>query len=115
MPTLFMVELAVADPAASQSWYEAVLGLTAALADPATGFVLLEDGRGGRLALKPGTPNPGGVTLHFEVGDVDDALRKHGLVADGPVTVSAEGYREAFVRDPNGYRVGLFEWVEKQN
>ena len=108
MPALFMVELAVADVAASRRWYEAALGLTAALEDPATGFALLEDGRGGRLALKPGAPAPGGVTLHFEVPDLEAALR--GLAADGPVTASAEGYREAFVRDPDGYRVGLFAW-----
>ncbi len=115
MPTLFMVEIAVADPDVSRSWYVAALGLTAVLADPATGFVLLEDGRGGRLALKPGGANPGGVTLHFEVADLDAALWAGGLVADGPVVVSAEGYREAFVRDPDDYRVGLFEWVQKQD
>ncbi len=112
MPTLFMTELAVADPAVSRAWYEAVLGLTAVLADPATGFVLLADGRGGRLALKPGVPCPGGATLHFEVPEVDCALRECRLVADGPATVSPEGYREAFVRDPDGYRIGLFAWVQ---
>jgi catechol 2,3-dioxygenase-like lactoylglutathione lyase family enzyme len=110
MPTLFMVELAVADPAASRGWYEAALGLATVVADPATGFVVLDDGRGGRVALKPGTPNPGGVTLHFEVPDVDAALRDGGLATDEPVKVSPEGYREAFVRDPDGYRVGLFAW-----
>lgn len=111
MPALFMVELAAADVAASRRWYEAALGLRVMLEDPATGFVLLEDGRGGRVALKPGTPAPGGVVLHFEVPDVDAALR--GLAPDGPVATSAEGYREAFVRDPDGYRVGLFAWVRR--
>lgn len=104
-----MVELAAADPAASRRWYEAALGLVVELDDPATGFILLADGRGGRVALKRGTPAPGGVVLHFEVPDVEAARR--GLVADGPVIESAEGYREAFVRDPDGYRVGLFAWV----
>ncbi|MFO0800316.1 MAG: VOC family protein [Gemmataceae bacterium] len=109
MPTLFMVELAVADPAASRTWYEATLGMKVETVDASTGFVLLQDGRGGRLALKPGTPNRGGVTLHFEVADVDAAVQ--GLRPDGPAVDSPEGYREAFVRDPDGYRVGLFAWV----
>jgi catechol 2,3-dioxygenase-like lactoylglutathione lyase family enzyme len=110
MPILFMVELAAADPAASRVWYEEVLGLKFLLADAATGFVLLGDDRGGRVALKAGTPTPGGVTLHFEVPDVDAALRERGLVAVGPTTVSSEGYREVFVHDPDGYRIGLFAW-----
>ncbi len=107
MPVLFMVELAVADVVASRHWYESVLGLAVTLEDSATGFVLLEDRRGGRVALRPGTPAPG-VVLHFEVPDVEAALAECGLVADGLATASAEGYREAFVRDPDGYRVGLF-------
>ncbi|QDU20159.1 VOC family protein [Urbifossiella limnaea] len=109
MPTLFMVELAVADAAASRRWYEVTLGMKVVTVDASTGFALLQDERGGRLALKPGTPNPGGVTLHFEVADVAAAIR--GLRPDGPAVVSPEGYREAFVRDPDGYRVGLFAWT----
>lgn len=107
-----MVELAVADTAAARSWYEQKLGLRAVLTDPATDFVLLADGRSGKLALRSGGANPGSVALHFEVPDVDAALRESGLVAEGPVVTSPEGYREAFVRDPDGYRVGLFDWVK---
>lgn len=111
MPTLFMVELAVADVAASRAWYEAALGLKVVTSDPATGFTLLQDERGGRVALKPGTPYPGAVTLHFKVADVEAALREGALLSDDPVRVSPEGYHEAFVRDPDGYRVGLFAWL----
>jgi catechol 2,3-dioxygenase-like lactoylglutathione lyase family enzyme len=110
MPTLFMVELAVADVIASRAWYETTLGLKVVTSDAATGFVLLQDGRGCRVALKPGVPNPGGVTLHFEVADVDVTVRESRVVPDGPAVVSPEGYREVFVRDPDGYRVGLFAW-----
>jgi len=110
MPTLFMVELAVADVAAARAWYETTLGLKVVVSDAATGFVLLQDARGARVALKSGTPNPGGVVLHFEVADVDAFLRERGIASDGPVAVSAEGYREVFVRDPDGNRVGLFAW-----
>ena len=105
-----MVELAVADVAVSRAWYEATLGLRVVMSDAATGFLVFQDDRGGRVALKPGTPNPGGVVLHFEVADVESFLQERAVAAVGPVTASAEGYREAFVRDPDGYRVGVFAW-----
>ena len=49
--TLYMVELRVADVAASAAWYRR-LGFTDTTHDPATGFTLLET-TGGRLALRP--------------------------------------------------------------
>jgi catechol 2,3-dioxygenase-like lactoylglutathione lyase family enzyme len=106
--TLFMTEIRVRDLAVSLAWYRDVLGLTVTLLDAANGFALL-DAAGGRLALKQGEAGAG-VTLHFEVADLDAALTSRGLVPEEVVT-SAEGYREAFVRDPDGYRVGVFEWV----
>ncbi len=96
---LYMLELAVADPAASAAWYADRLGLRVTLRDPATGFTLLE-APGGRLALKPGTPTPGGVKLHFEVDD---------LPADAEA--SPEGYRKVTLRDPDGYAVVLFAFT----
>jgi catechol 2,3-dioxygenase-like lactoylglutathione lyase family enzyme len=107
---LFMTELAVADLAASVGWYRDRLGLRVLLLDAANGFALLQGDGGGRLALKAGTPAPGGVTLHLEVPDLAAELGRLGL-ADTPVKDSPEGYREAFVRDPDGYAVGLFEWT----
>lgn len=104
-----MTELAVRDIAVSLAWYRDRLGLRVVLLDAPNGFALLE-GQGGRLALKAGTPVPGGVTLHVEVADLAAGLDRLGL-ADTPVKTSDEGYREAFVADPDGYAVGLFEWV----
>jgi predicted enzyme related to lactoylglutathione lyase len=69
-------------------------------------FVLFDGG----VALKGGTPAPGGVVLHFNVSDLDAELTRLGVVAS-PVEESAEGYREAFTADPDGYRIGLFEWT----
>ncbi len=108
-----MTELAVRNLPAAVAWYRDVLGLVLKLLDEATGFALLECD-GGRLALKVGGVG-GGVTLHFRVADLDGELARlagHGVVPDRPPIVSNEGYREAFVRDADGYRVGLFEFVE---
>lgn len=105
-----MTELAVGDLAASVAWYRDRLGLRVALLDAANGFALLQGDAGGRLALKSGTPAPGGVTLHFEVADLAAELARLGS-SGTPVKESPEGYREAFIRDPDGYAVGLFEWV----
>ena len=105
-----MTELAVADLTASLAWYRDRLGFRVVLLDAANGFALLQGDAGGRLALKAGVPTPGGVTLHFQVADLAAELARLG-VPDVSFTESREGYREAFVTDPDGYRVGLFEWV----
>lgn len=105
--TLFMTEIHVPDLAVSLAWYRDVLGLSVKLLDGPNGFALLE-ADGGRVALKEGDGGSG-VTLHFQVADLDAEFARTGLVPEEVVT-SAEGYREAFVRDPAGNRVGVFEW-----
>jgi catechol 2,3-dioxygenase-like lactoylglutathione lyase family enzyme len=107
--TLFMTEIAVADFEASVAWYRDRLGLRVELLDGANRFALLRGESGGRLALKAGTPTPGGVRLHFEVTNLDADLARFDAVAEPP-KASAEGYRRAVVHDPDGYAVGLFEW-----
>lgn len=112
--TLFMVELTVPDLAASAAWYATVIGLSVKLTDDANGFVLLE-GKSGRLSLKRGDPNPGGVRLHFEVANLDVELTRleaAGVRPASPAKASPEGYRRAVYLDPDGYEIGLFEWVE---
>lgn len=111
---LFMVEVVVADWTASVRWYVHVLGLRAVLEDRDRRFLLLEAGAG-RIALKQGPPfeNRGAVRLVFRVEDVDGAReRLIGLgVEVGPVSESAEGYREARLADPDGTPIRLFSWV----
>jgi catechol 2,3-dioxygenase-like lactoylglutathione lyase family enzyme len=106
--TLFMTELSVADFAASLAWYRDVLGLRVKHLDQANRFVLFDGG----VALKVGTPMPDGVVLHFNVSDLDVELFRLTAagVAASPVEESTEGYREAFLTDRDGYRIGLFEW-----
>ncbi|HVK16069.1 MAG TPA: VOC family protein [Fimbriiglobus sp.] len=101
-----MTELSVADFAASLAWYRDVLGLRVKHLDVANRFVLFDGG----VALKGGTPAPGGVVLHFNVSDLNAELTRLGVAAS-PVEESAEGYREAFTDDPDGYWIGLFEWT----
>jgi catechol 2,3-dioxygenase-like lactoylglutathione lyase family enzyme len=108
--TFFMAEIAVADFDASLAWYRDRLGLKVELVDAANRFVLLRCQGGGRLALKAGIPSPGGVRLHFEVSNLDEELTRFDEITEPP-KASAEGYRRAVVRDPDGYTVCLFEWV----
>ena len=115
-PDLFLVEIVVTDFARSLAWYRDALGLAVVLHDEPTRFALLRGPGSGQLALKggSGSANPDGVRLHFFQPDLDAALGRLiglGIVPDGPPRVSPEGYRAATLRDPDGYRVYLFEWV----
>jgi predicted enzyme related to lactoylglutathione lyase len=108
---LSFTELTVADWPAAVAWYRDVLGLTVELRDEAGRFALLRAG-GGRLALKAGTPQPGTVLLAFAVDDLAaelECLAGRGVYPEGPVKASAEGYRRALLRDPDGHRLCLFD------
>ena len=108
-----MVELRVADGPASAAWYAAALGLRVRLTDAATGFVLLAGDGGAKLALKPGVPVPGGVTVHWQTPDLPAAVARLTAagVAVGPLKTSPEGYTRAAVTDPDGYAVVVFGWT----
>ncbi len=111
--TLFQIELTVADWPRSLGWYTSVLELPLLLRDDAGHFALLQAGST-RIALKAGQPNPGTVLLTFEVRSLDAALQalaKHGVTPSGLIKTSPEGYRRALIRDPDGYRLSLFEWL----
>ena len=61
----------------------------------------------------PGGPVAAGVKLHLCVADLDaevERLRGIGVVPDGAVKASGEGYRRARFADPDGVPVVLFEW-----
>ena len=118
MIALFMVEVRVADWAASARWYVEVLGLQPILEDRDRRFLLLEAGPT-RIALKEGAEvaDRGAVRLVFRVGDLDAARdRLVGLgVEVGPITESDEGYREARLTDPEGTPIHLFAWVARED
>jgi catechol 2,3-dioxygenase-like lactoylglutathione lyase family enzyme len=110
---LFMIELTVADLAISLAWYRDRLGLRVQVLDEAGRFALLDSGQV-RLALRQGSPAPGTTKVVFETGDLEARLQTlvdKGVHADGPIKQSPEGYRRAFIRDPDGHVIGLFEWT----
>jgi predicted enzyme related to lactoylglutathione lyase len=109
--SLAFVELAVSDWPASVAWYRDVLGLSLILLDDTGRFALFQAGEG-KLALKAGAAQPGGVLVAFAVADLPAELERLtvlGVVPEGPVKDSPEGYRRAVVRDPDGYRLSLFD------
>jgi hypothetical protein len=101
MTTLYMTEIIVRDVAVSADWYEQ-WGFTIEHSDMPRGFLLLHDGHGGRLALKQGSPTPGGITIHLHV----DSL------PPGDIKISEEGYRRVKLTDPDGYTIVAFEWTQ---
>jgi predicted enzyme related to lactoylglutathione lyase len=109
---LYFVQLAVADWPAAVAWYRDVFGLRLAFRNDADRFALFDAG-GCRVALKHGAPEPGSALLTFEVDDLPAALARlagHGVVPEAPAETSPEGYRRALLRDPDGYRLCLFDW-----
>ena len=104
--------LTVADWPAAVAWYRDVLGLRVLLRVEADRFALLTAGTG-RVALKAGTPQPGTLLLTFEVDDLPAEMTRlaaAGVVPERPPRASPEGYRRAEQRDPDGYRICLFDW-----
>ena len=111
IPTLAFVELRVADWPAAVAWYRDLLGLPVVLHVEADRFALLQAGPA-NLALKAGQPQPGTILLSFEVVDLPAALARLealGVSPEAPLKVSPEGYRRALLRDPDGYRLCLFD------
>jgi catechol 2,3-dioxygenase-like lactoylglutathione lyase family enzyme len=107
----YMVELPVRDLGESVAWYRDRLGMHLTHLDEVHGFALLE--ATSRLALKRASIITMNVTLHFHVDSLDELLAhlaRHAIALDAPPKQSDEGYRRIFVRDPDGHRVGFFEW-----
>jgi predicted enzyme related to lactoylglutathione lyase len=108
---LAFVELQVADWPAAVAWYRDVLGLAVVLRVEADRFALLKAGSG-QVALKAGRPRPGSALLAFEVEDLPAELERLaalGVTPEAPMKTSPEGYRRALLRDPDGYRLCLYD------
>lgn len=108
--TLAFVELTVSDWERSRQWVREVLRLDELLVDHAGRFALFAAGSA-RLALKEGTPTPGGVVLSFEVEQLAPWLAHLGEQA-GPIKQSPEGYRRLRLQSPDGHTFVLFEWTQ---
>jgi lactoylglutathione lyase len=114
------VRLLVDDPAAAFRFYKDELGLTPAFGaegeayasfDTGTGSVAIfaRDGQAGVVDLRA----PGDSTLLvLEVDDVDaDVARLGSAVVAGPIDQPDWGGRVAYVRDPSGNLIELFQTI----
>lgn len=114
---LYMTELSVTDIAKSLAWYRDKLGLHVRIHDTDKKYVQFD--AGGQLSLREHR-DTGKVDSHaivyFEVENLTAELvrlSKLSIVPDDDTTESEEGYRRAILRDPDGHRIGLFEWIRK--
>lgn len=112
---LFMVELTVKNWSITFPWYRDVLNLPLTDHYQPGQFALFQAGATG-IALKAGDSNPGTILLTMQVDYLEEELQRLaslGVKPVEPLKTSEEGYRRALLRDPEGYRICLFEWLEK--
>ncbi|MBF9061374.1 VOC family protein [Rhodobacterales bacterium HKCCSP123] len=114
-------EIPVGDLDAGTAFYEAVTGcrLERQSMGPNDTAVFVTDppmGAGG-VHLYPGKPAPGGVgpTVHLAIADrLEDAIARvvpaGGAVVSPPIAIPAG--RFAYITDPDGNSIGLFEAAE---
>ena len=108
-----MLELRVADWARSIDWYRAFTAQEPVLLDITHQFALFRCGDA-QIALKQGVPHIGSVLIYFQVSDLEAwaaACETHSILPTSPMQISDEGYRRLRFTDPDGYDVGLFEWI----
>jgi len=107
-----MIELTVADLARSLAWYRDRFSFALLLHDEPHGFALLQAGTT-KLAFKQGVPVPGNVRVVFETTHLDEWIRSCESLGDhlSPTTISAEGYRQTVLYDPDGHTLAVFEWL----
>lgn len=114
---LAVTTIAVTDLDRAKRFYQEQVGLT--LLDEAPFACRFGAGMGSQLSVRRGQPNVGQTVAHFEVDDIDTAVRD--LVARGVTfqeyeTPKTEGFiaqlgpaRAAWFTDPDGNVIGLRE------
>ncbi len=96
-----------------------VLGLTLIVDSPASNYARLECPDGGTTFSLHESENvsPAGVSFYFEVQDVDarvKELEELGMSFEDPPTDKRHLWREAWTRDPDGYRIGVYHAGENR-
>jgi len=117
-PSLYCVEIRTSRWHECLSWYRDRLGMQVAVRIEEDGYALLTDGTQ-RIALlsRPATDDASTrITLAFEVDDFDQALRQSDAGEDTavPSDPDSEGIRHATISDPDGNRIKLFAWPERE-
>jgi catechol 2,3-dioxygenase-like lactoylglutathione lyase family enzyme len=113
--SLAVTTIAVTDLERAKAFYEKQVGLR--LIDENPGSCRFAAGLGSQLSVRRGQPNMGQTVAHFEVDDIDVAVREltaRGIVFEEyetPKTVSGIAQigpaRGAWFKDPDGNVLGL--------
>ncbi|MEO1240781.1 MAG: VOC family protein [Pseudomonadota bacterium] len=95
------------------------LGLTLIVNSPDNGYARFECADGGTTFSLHETENvhAAGASFYFEVDDVDarvSALKTAGLVFEAEPVDQRWLWREAWTRDPDGYRVAIYHAGENR-
>jgi predicted enzyme related to lactoylglutathione lyase len=114
---LAVTTIAVTDLDRAKRFYQEQVGLT--LLDEAPFACRFGAGMGSQLSVRRGQPNVGQTVAHFEVADIDAAVRDlvgRGVTFQEYETPKTEGFiaqlgpaRAAWFTDPDGNVIGLRE------
>lgn len=102
----------------SIAFYEK-LGLLLIVNSPDNGYARFECPDGGSTfsVHEAKEFSPKGASIYFEVEDVDavvDALKEKGVAFETEPTDKPHLWREAWCRDPDGYRIGIYNAGENR-
>ncbi len=115
---LNQVTIAVSNLERSIAFYEKI-GLVLIVNSPGNNYARFEcPGGGVTFSLHEAEKvSPGSVSIYFEVEDVDanvKALKDNGVAFEMEPTDQRWLWREAWLRDPDGYRIGIFHAGENR-
>src|SRR6187200_400550 len=115
--SLAVTTVAVTDLERAKRFYGEQVGLM--LLDEAPASVRFGAGHGSQVGIRRGTPNVGNTVLHFEVEDIEAAVRElsaRGITFEEYETPKTIGFiaqvgpaRGAWFKDPDGNVLGLRE------
>lgn len=116
-PNLFSIELRTTRWSLMLRWYGTVLGLPIVLQSDDKQYALLTAGDTQLTLLGRDKVDSasGRWSLSFEVANLPNVLRALMAAESRPTQprVDSEGYAEFTVKDPDGNRVRIFQWVEE--
>ncbi len=115
---LNQITIAVSDLKRAIAFYEK-LGLTLIVNSPESRYARFECGDGGAtFSLHESEDfSPTGAAIYFEVVDVDAkvrGLKDSGLAFEAEPVDQRWLWREAWLRDPDGYRIGIYHAGENR-
>ncbi len=115
---LNQITIQVANLERSIAFYK-TLGLTLIVHSPENRYARFECPKGGTtFSLHEATDlQPASVSFYFEVDDVDacvNDLKQSGLVFDSDPVDQRWLWREAWIIDPDGYRIGIYKAGENR-